>query len=118
MQILFDNFIRLSLIYSCSGFFYRLILTYEDNTLKSDMGLTTDLISFDFAKAFVTVIHKLLLIQLRGLDFNGRLLSWIEMFLTRTSVCDKFSDSFSRFASVNSGVPQGSILNHYCLSLI
>ena len=35
----------------------QLILTHEDITLKSDMGLTTELIFFEFAKGFDTVIH-------------------------------------------------------------
>ena len=45
----------------------QLIMKYEDITLKSDMRLITDVILFDFAKAFDTVIHRLLQIQLRRL---------------------------------------------------
>ena len=43
----------------------QLIMTYEDITLKYDMGLTSDLFFFDFSKAFDTVIHKILLRKLR-----------------------------------------------------
>ena len=46
------------------------IMIYEDNTLKSDMGLTTDLIFLDVAKAFDTVTHKLLLIKLNYLGID------------------------------------------------
>ena len=42
----------------------QLIMTCEDITLKSDMGLTTDLIFLEFAKSFDKVIHELLLIKL------------------------------------------------------
>ena len=85
----------------------HLNMTYEDITLKSDMGLTNDLILFDFAKAFDAVIHKLLLIKLRCLGIDGMLLQWIEMLLTQRSMCAKIADSFSRSAPVTSGVLQG-----------
>ena len=85
-------------------------MTCEDITLKSDMGLTTDSIFFEIAKAFDSVIHKLLLIRLKCLGNDGLLLQWIEMFLTLRSMCVKVADYFNRSASVTSGVPQGSVV--------
>ena len=85
-------------------------MKYEDITLKSDMRLITDVILFDFAKAFDTVIHGLLQIKLRCLGIDGLLLQWIDIFLTQTCVCVEVVDSLSRSAPVTSAVPQGSVL--------
>ena len=89
-------------------------MTYEDIILKCDMGWATELFFFDFAKAFDTVIHKLLLIKLRCLGIDGVLLQRIEMFLTQRSLCVKVADSFSRSTPVTSGVPERSVEAHYC----
>ena len=64
-------------------------MTYEDSTLKSDLRLTTDLIFLQFAKAFDTVIHKLLLIRLKSLGIDGLLSQRIEIFLPQRNMCVK-----------------------------
>ena len=63
----------------------------------------------DVAKAFDVVSHKKLLHKLSVYGITGKLLNWIESFLTKRSQCVKSYDS-SSLAEVLSGVPQGSVL--------
>ena len=59
------------------------------------MGLDTDLILFDLAKTFDTIVHELVLIKLRCLGIDGLLLHWIEMFMTQRKMCVEVADLFS-----------------------
>ena len=67
---------------------YPPIMTQEDITLKSVVALTTDLIFFDFVKAFDMVMHKLLLLKLICSSIEGLLLQWIEMVRLLTLLVD------------------------------
>lgn len=74
-------------------------------------GIRTDVVYFDFARAFDSVNHDIILHKLKyNFGIDGLLLSFIKSYLSgRTqSVCvDGFS---SERLPVTSGVPQGSIL--------
>ncbi|MCG8431179.1 MAG: hypothetical protein MJA29_08390, partial [Candidatus Omnitrophica bacterium] len=67
-------------------------------------------ILIDFAKAFDTVSHSKLLLKLPKNGISGKLLIWLEAFLTKRKqyvIMDEFkSPSFP----VKSGVPQGTVL--------
>jgi len=72
--------------------------------------LRSDVVYFDFKKAFDSVSHSKLLIKLKAYGFTGNLLAWITDFLSNRSQCAKLGNSFSQLMSVLSGVPQGSVL--------
>ena len=73
-------------------------------------GLVSDIIFFDFAKAFDKVPHKPLLHKLQAYGVCGELLQWINSFLTDRSFCVKVGQSLFSPAPVYSGVLQGSVL--------
>ena len=75
-----------------------------------DQGKTIDLVFFDYAKAFDTVCHSILLQNLQCLGIVGDILQWIEVFLTNRSMQVKIAGHLSRCVYVSSGVPQGSVL--------
>ena len=60
----------------------QLLITYDYVSSGIDKGKTIDLILFDFAKAFDVVCHAILLDKLRCIGVSGRLLCWLEEFLS------------------------------------
>ena len=93
---------------SCST---NLITLTDDiaNSLYNNIG--TDIIYFDFAKAFDTVNHDLLLFKLKqNFQIDGRLLKFIANYLKDRRQRVILDNAFSDYRSVKSGVPQGSIL--------
>ena len=63
------------------------ICTLNDWTSALDQGLPTDVIYFDFSKAFDSVPHSRLLSKLKGYGVDGQLLEWFRCFLlTGTNV--------------------------------
>ena len=69
-----------------------------------------DVAYLDFQKAFDLVPHKYLLSKLYGYGNQGKLLSWIEGFLTGRKQRIVLNSHCSTWADVLSGVPQGSVL--------
>ena len=63
-------------------------------------------IFLDFAKAFDTVNHKILLRKLEYYGIRGMPLKWFESYLTNRKQCV----SIGNIESIKCGVPQGSIL--------
>jgi len=70
----------------------------------------TNVVYFDFKKAFDYVSHPKLLIKLKAYGLTGNLLAWITDFLSNRSQCVKLGNSLSQPISVMSGVPQGSVI--------
>ena len=71
----------------------------------------TDIIYFDFQKAFDTVKHDLILMKLRNqFNINGCLLRFISSYLKDRTQRVVLENNYSTFKPVHSGVPQGSIL--------
>ena len=88
----------------------QLLLVYDDVTKWLDDGCVIDLILFDFAKAFDTVSHPVLLQKLKLLGIQSPLLYWIEDFLVGRSMFVHVKGKPRRTHAVSSGVPQGSVL--------
>ena len=73
-------------------------------------GSCVDVIYLDFAKAFDKVDHKVLLRKLRRIGIEGKLLKWIQSFLTGRKQAVVVDGAKSIDSEVISGVPQGSVL--------
>jgi hypothetical protein len=90
----------------------QLLITLHDimQMYDSKSKKQVDIIILDFSKAFDTVPHDRLLHKLDYLGINGRLNNWIRAFLTNRSQQVVVEGETSRPVSVDSGVPQGSVL--------
>ena len=73
--------------------------------------LYTDVVYFDFSKAFDSVNHDLILNKLKHMyNIDGRLLKFIANYLSGREQCVVLGNVKSETKPVLSGVPQGSIL--------
>ena len=75
-----------------------------------DESLPVDAIYLDFAKAFDSLPHQRMLNKLVSYGIKENLLTWIKEFLVGRKQRVGLNGSFSSWASVSSGVPQGSVL--------
>jgi ribonucleases P/MRP protein subunit RPP40 len=75
-----------------------------------DEGYGLDAVYLDFKKAFVTVPHRRLIDKIRSCGITGKLLRWIEDFLSGRKTRVKVNGSYAEWLEVLSGVPQGSVL--------
>ena len=87
------------------------LLKHIDEIIQSLLnGNDHDVIYLDFAKAFDKVDHEILVNKLRQFGVQGKLLKWIEQFLTNRKQFVAIIGFHSMLALVLSGVPQGSVL--------
>lgn len=75
-----------------------------------DRRSKADCIFLDFAKAFEKVSHNLLLLKLSKLNLDRDVFKWLEHFLCGRTQFVAANSYNSPECSVNSGVPQGSVL--------
>ena len=90
--------------------FKNFFKTLKDLTKALDSGYSINVIYLDYETAFDTVPHKRLLKKLKWYGFDGKLLLWIEDFLTDRQMRVSVNGAYSDWAKVTSGVPQGSVL--------
>ena len=64
----------------------------------------------DFAKAFDTVNHNILLSKLNYYGIRGNALSWFKSYLSNRNQCVEVNGKQSSLQHINCGVPQGSVL--------
>ena len=82
-----------------------------DLALNLNNSLQRDIVYFDFAKAFDSVSHDVILYKLKhNFGVNGRLLNFILNYLRDRQQRVVIDSEFSSWESVRSGVPQGSVL--------
>ncbi|MCP4461100.1 MAG: reverse transcriptase family protein [Cytophagales bacterium] len=90
------------------------MVTFTDSVVLSINDcktMSTDVVYFDFSKAFDSVNHDLILFKLKNFfRIDGRLLKLIKNYLCGREQCVVIENCKSSNKPVLSGVPQGSIL--------
>ena len=110
------NYVR-PLISNCQHGFLQKRSTSTNLTIMTDFlasnlddGGQVDVIYTDFAKAFDTVDHTLLLHKLKTLDFSATTVELFGSYLSNRNQAVKYKESISGKYTMTSGVPQGSNL--------
>ena len=88
----------------------KVLLDFTDDVSKNLEGKQTDVPVMDFAKAFDKVCHSLLLHKLHHYGIQGQTNRWIQAFLSGRSQVVATEGFMSDSVSIQSGVPQGSVL--------
>ena len=76
-----------------------------------------DVVYLDYSKAFDTVPHRRLLLQVRSFGIEGLALRWIEAFLSNRRQKVIANEAESGWSDVKSGIPQGSVLGPVLFTL-
>ena len=92
------------------SFLTNLLEMLENWTRALDEGFGLDVVYLDYRKALDSVPHQRLLEKLKGLGIKGKLLQWLENFLTLRTMRVGIRGTLSIIQMVLSGVPQGSVL--------
>ena len=74
-------------------------------------GQQTDILTMDFAKAFDKVDHNVLTQKLHPYGIRGEVNTWIKNWLKDRTLSVVFEGEKCELVSVDSGVPQGSVLS-------
>ena len=88
----------------------NLLQFLEKLTAVQDQGHSIDVIYLDFAKAFDKVPHRRLLEKFKAHSIDGKILKWVENWLSGRKQRTVLNGEFSGWGDVWSGVPQGSVL--------
>ncbi|MCG8078251.1 MAG: reverse transcriptase family protein, partial [Candidatus Thiodiazotropha taylori] len=89
---------------------YQLLHTYHQICEAVDGGREVRAVFCDISKAFDRVWHKGLLYKLRAIGCSGNILRWFSNYFLNRRHRVLLNGQSSNWASVQAGVPQGSIL--------
>ena len=82
----------------------------EEVTTILDEGDAVDILYLDFSKAFDKVQHQRLIGKMRHLGIGGRILDWVEAWLSNRMQRVVLNGQQSNMIPVPCSVPQGSVL--------
>ena len=106
-QVLPDNQSAYRRLYSTET---ALCSVVSDLLTMMDEGNCGVLILLDLSAAFDTVVHNLLLGDLKAIGIDDEALEYLENYLTNRTYCVQIGKSYSRTGTLVRGVPQGSVL--------
>ena len=87
------------------------LMVMLDKWLKAmDQGKLAGALLTDLSKAFDCINHELLIAKLETYGFDKESLAYVYSYLSDRKQRTKINTSFSEWAQISSGVPQGSIL--------
>lgn len=88
----------------------QLTYLYNDISKALDEGLEIRAVFCDISKAFDRVWHRGLLSKLSSLGISDSLLGWFKSYLSDRKQRVVYTNTSSKWSTINAGVPQGSIL--------
>ena len=88
----------------------ELVTLIHELSINSDQKKQTNIVVLDFNKAFDKVYHRHLASKLKYYGIEGKMLDWINSFLSNRMQRVVLEGSISENVSVTSGVLQGSVL--------
>lgn len=87
------------------------LLSFTNTVYKAlDAGILTSVILLDLSKAFDTVSHSKLLLQLETVNCSQHMLSWFHNDLHNRKQSVRWQSKQSNYLLSNTGIPQGFVL--------